>query len=76
MTGANRPDLHLRGVEPGRDFSFERADVRTVVAGDTVNGSAIRIEPAIEVGEHLQARDALLGAARSDATSTSTAGRS
>ena len=50
VTGANRPDFHLRGVEPGRDFAFERADVRTVEAGDTVNGSAIRIEAAIEVG--------------------------
>ena len=50
VTGANEPDAHLRGVEPGRDFPFERVDIRTVVAGDTVNGSAIRIEPAIEVG--------------------------
>src|SRR3712207_8372633 len=29
---------------------LERADVRSVEAGDTVNGHAIRIEPAIEVG--------------------------
>jgi len=50
VTGANRPDFHLRGVEPGRDFAFERADVRTVEAGDTVDGQAIRIEAAIEVG--------------------------
>jgi prolyl-tRNA synthetase len=50
ITGANAPDAHLRGVEPGRDFPFERVDVRTVVAGDTVNGSAVRIVPAIEVG--------------------------
>jgi prolyl-tRNA synthetase len=50
ITGANRPDAHLRGVEPGRDFDFEPADVRTVVPGDSVNGSVIRIEPAIEVG--------------------------
>jgi prolyl-tRNA synthetase len=50
VTGANRPDRHLRGVEPGRDFAFERADVRTVVAGDTVGGAPLRIEPAIEVG--------------------------
>ena len=50
MTGANRPDLHLRGVEPGRDFAFETVDVRTVVAGDTVAGASVRIEPAIEVG--------------------------
>jgi len=49
VTGANRADFHLRGVEPGRDFAFERADVRTVEAGDTVNGQAIRIESAIEL---------------------------
>jgi prolyl-tRNA synthetase len=50
VTGANKPDTHLRGVEPGRDFPCERADVRVVEAGDTVNGQAIRIEPAIEIG--------------------------
>jgi prolyl-tRNA synthetase len=50
VTGANRPDAHLRGVQPGRDFGFERVDVRTVVAGDTVAGASVRIEPAIEVG--------------------------
>jgi prolyl-tRNA synthetase len=50
VVGANEPDAHLRGVEPGRDFPYERVDIRAVIAGDTVNGSAIRIEPAIEVG--------------------------
>jgi prolyl-tRNA synthetase len=50
VTGSNRSDTHLRGVEPGRDFRFETVDVRSVVPGDTVNGAAIRIEPAIEVG--------------------------
>ena len=50
VTGANRPDTHLRGVEPGRDFPFSRADVRTVEAGDLVGGHPITIEPAIEVG--------------------------
>jgi prolyl-tRNA synthetase len=50
VTGANREDFHLRGVEPGRDFPYQAADVRNVVAGDTVNGASIRIEPAIEVG--------------------------
>jgi prolyl-tRNA synthetase len=50
ITGSNEPDAHLRGVEPGRDFPFESVDVRTVVAGDTVNGSTLRIVPAIEVG--------------------------
>jgi prolyl-tRNA synthetase len=50
VVGANRPDLHLRGVVPGRDFNFERGDVRNVVVGDTIGGHAVRIEPAIEVG--------------------------
>ncbi len=50
VVGANRPDRHLRGVVPGRDFNFERGDVRTVVMGDTIDGHPVRIEPAIEVG--------------------------
>jgi prolyl-tRNA synthetase len=50
VTGANKLDAHLRGVEPGRDFAYEEADVRTVAAGDTVDGKTIRVEPAIEVG--------------------------
>ncbi len=50
VTGANRPDAHLRGVVPGRDFSFRAVDVRTVCTGDTVNGHPITVEPAIEVG--------------------------
>jgi prolyl-tRNA synthetase len=49
VTGSNEADAHLRGVQPGRDFPFELVDVRTVVEGDTINGSRIRIEPAIEV---------------------------
>src|SRR3954471_18770257 len=50
VAGSNRDGAHLQGVEPGRDFPFKRADVRAVVAGDTVNGHSIRLEPAIEVG--------------------------
>jgi len=50
ITGANQTDRHLRGVQPGRDFPFQPADVRSVVAGDTVDGAVVRIEPAIEVG--------------------------
>jgi prolyl-tRNA synthetase len=49
VTGANRPDAHLRGVRPGRDFPFQREDVRTVQQGDTVGGHAITIERAIEI---------------------------
>jgi prolyl-tRNA synthetase len=46
VTGANRPDYHrVVSIDGG-----ERGDVRTVEAGDTVNGHPIRIEPAIEVG--------------------------
>lgn len=54
VVGANAADEHLRGVKPGRDFAFERVDVRTVEAGDTVNGHPITIEPAIEVGNIFQ----------------------
>jgi prolyl-tRNA synthetase len=51
VTGANEPDRHLRGVEPGRDFEPTWADVRMVEPGDRCpNGAVIRIEPAIEVG--------------------------
>ena len=51
VCGANSPDAHLIGVEPGRDFQFEEMDVRSVEAGDTTDGGAeITIEPAIEVG--------------------------
>ena len=51
VSGANDADAHLRGVRPGRDFEFERADVRSVEAGDTSpGGDPIEIVPAIEVG--------------------------
>jgi prolyl-tRNA synthetase len=50
IAGANEVDHHLVGVEPGRDFAFERADVRSVAAGDLVGGHPITIEPAIEIG--------------------------
>ncbi|HEV2812146.1 MAG TPA: proline--tRNA ligase [Solirubrobacteraceae bacterium] len=46
VAGANRPGEHeVVDVPAG-----ERLDVRDVVAGDTVNGSPITVEPAIEVG--------------------------
>ncbi|MDQ5833877.1 MAG: His/Gly/Thr/Pro-type tRNA ligase C-terminal domain-containing protein, partial [Actinomycetota bacterium] len=51
VTGANRTDFHLEGVEPERDFATEWVDVRAVEAGDSCSqGARIRIEPAIEVG--------------------------
>ncbi len=51
VSGANRPDMHLRGIQPGRDFEFEELDVRSVEAGDTApGGGTIEIEPAIEIG--------------------------
>jgi prolyl-tRNA synthetase len=51
VAGGNKPDIHLTGVEPGRDFEPEWVDVRRVEEGDLdPAGSPIRIEPAIEVG--------------------------
>ncbi|EHN09024.1 Prolyl-tRNA synthetase [Patulibacter medicamentivorans] len=54
VVGANVVDQHLDGVVPGRDFAYEIADVRAVVAGDTVDGQPVTIEPAIEVGNIFQ----------------------
>jgi prolyl-tRNA synthetase len=51
VTGANKPDTHLRGVDPARDFEAYEMDVRKVEVGDTApGGGAIEIETAIEVG--------------------------
>jgi len=51
VTGGNEPDIHLRGVEPERDFECTWADVRMVEEGDLdPTGAPIRIEPAIEIG--------------------------
>jgi len=52
VCGANKPDAHLIGVAPGRDFAFEEIDVRAVEPGDLgPGGHPIEIEPAIEVGQ-------------------------
>jgi prolyl-tRNA synthetase len=46
VVGANKDGYHLvMEIDGG-----ERADVRSVEAGDTVDGHTIRIEPAIEIG--------------------------
>jgi prolyl-tRNA synthetase len=51
VAGGNKHDMHLAGVEPGRDFKPDWVDVRRVEPGDRdPSGSPIRIEPAIEVG--------------------------
>lgn len=58
VSGANRTDYHVAGLNPGRDFPLEgprvvTADVRMVVDGDlspTGSGSRLRIRTAIEVG--------------------------
>jgi prolyl-tRNA synthetase len=52
FAGANKPDTHLIGVAPGRDFPFEELDIRSVGPGDLApGGHPIEIEPAIEVGQ-------------------------
>jgi prolyl-tRNA synthetase len=51
VVGANKPNTHLRGVDPSRDFEAYEMDVRRVEAGDTApGGGTIEIEAAIEVG--------------------------
>jgi prolyl-tRNA synthetase len=46
LAGANAPDTHVVLEVP----AGERVDVRMVEPGDTIGGQAVRIVPAIEVG--------------------------
>jgi len=52
VSGANRTGYHLLGVEAGRDFQPEFADIRVVNAGETcpVCDGTLRIERVIEIG--------------------------
>ena len=68
VAGANRTGYHLRGVEAGRDFEARFANIREVAGGRHV--PEVRRRAALPDGDrgrpHLQARDALLRAARRD----------
>lgn len=52
VTGANKTDHHITGVNVGRDFTIkESADIRYAVEGDkAANGSDLIFEKCIEVG--------------------------
>ncbi|HET8741519.1 MAG TPA: proline--tRNA ligase [Gaiella sp.] len=52
VAGANRTGFHLRGVEHGRDFEAELADIRVPREGDACPrcGGALVFRTAIEVG--------------------------
>ena len=52
VAGANRTGRHLRGVEHGRDFQGEFADIRQARKGDRCPGcgGALTFRTAIEVG--------------------------
>jgi prolyl-tRNA synthetase len=52
VAGANRTGWHLRGVEHGRDFQAQFADIRIPREGDRCPtcGGALRFQTAIEVG--------------------------
>jgi prolyl-tRNA synthetase len=53
VTGANTDDVHLRGVDVGRDITVGRwADLREVAAGEPCPrcGQPLELLPAIEVG--------------------------
>jgi prolyl-tRNA synthetase len=52
VAGANRTGWHLRGVEAGRDYEPEFADIRQPREGDAcpVCGGALGFQTAIEVG--------------------------
>ncbi len=52
VTGANKTDYHITGVNAGRDFTItESGDIRTAVEGDRApNGSPLVFKKCIEVG--------------------------
>jgi len=52
VTGANKTDYHITGVNPGRDFEItESADIRMAVEGDrSPSGSPLKFRKCIEVG--------------------------
>jgi prolyl-tRNA synthetase len=52
VAGANRTGWHLRGVEAGRDYEPEFADIRQPKEGDACPacGGTLRFQTAIEVG--------------------------
>ena len=56
VVGANRDDVHLRGVQAGRDFQARFADLREVRAGDACTrcGGHLSLQAAIEVGHILK----------------------
>jgi len=52
VTGANRTDYHMTGVNPDRDFEMpDSADIRFPVAGDhSPSGAPLSFDKCIEVG--------------------------
>jgi prolyl-tRNA synthetase len=52
VTGANKTDYHITGVNPARDFQIQEwADIRMAVEGDRApNGSPLIFKKCIEVG--------------------------
>jgi prolyl-tRNA synthetase len=52
VAGANETGRHLRGVEAGRDYEAQFADIRETREGDACPncGGALRLQTAIEVG--------------------------
>ena len=52
VVGANRNDVHLRGVQAGRDFEPRFADLREIREGDACAecGGSLHLQTAIEVG--------------------------
>ena len=64
FAGANKPDAHLIGVDPGRDFPFEEVDIRVGGGGGRgARRAADRDRAGDRGGPDLQARDPVLGAA-------------
>ncbi len=70
VAGANRPDEHLQGVVPGRDFPFREVDVRTVEPRGHGRGQPDHDRAGDRGRQHLQARAPATPSPWGPATST------
>jgi prolyl-tRNA synthetase len=52
VSGANKPQYHMKGIRPGKDFTAEYHDIHVAKKGDFCHrcNGPLRIEQAIEVG--------------------------
>ena len=61
VAGGNEPDMHLVGVEPGRDFQFDRVDVQPVERAEAVAFLFYRLRQAVQLISRRDGRQRRVG---------------